>query len=127
VAWICILGCEFHAVRSLLDEQYHDLNSGPQRYVLGRMGDHNVVIAFFPAGTMGAAETMKIALGIQRDFRNVRFCLLVGVGGGCPDPDERARDIRLGDVVVSQPKMNRGMLPVRERLNLPILRPRGLT
>ncbi|KAK4248288.1 nucleoside phosphorylase domain-containing protein [Corynascus novoguineensis] len=109
VAWICILPCEFDAAKAMLDERYDDVTSKTgEKYVLGRMGHHNVVIGFLPAGSMGKAPTVRVAVKIQLEFRNIRFCLLVGVAGGCPDPDDSAKDIRLGDVVVSEPKGNRG-------------------
>jgi nucleoside phosphorylase len=38
---------------------------------------------------------------MKRSFPNIKFCLLVGIGGGVPSD---ANDIRLGDVVVSLPK-----------------------
>jgi hypothetical protein len=37
-----------------------------------------------------------------RTFKGLRFGLMVGIGGGIPNLD-RGNDIRLGDVVVSQP------------------------
>ncbi|KAI0146414.1 purine and uridine phosphorylase [Xylariaceae sp. FL1272] len=37
---------------------------------------------------------------MRRSFWNIRFCLLVGIGGGVPSKEH---DIRLGDVVVSIP------------------------
>lgn len=40
-------------------------------------------------------------------FCNIRLGLMVGVGGGAPkspDPAEPANDLRLGDVVVGEPK-----------------------
>ena len=57
---------------------------------------------------MGIGPTVRIAMKLQRDFKNMRFCLVVGVAGGCPDPDSDVPDIRLGDVVVSEPKGDRG-------------------
>ncbi|KAH6855744.1 nucleoside phosphorylase domain-containing protein [Chaetomium sp. MPI-CAGE-AT-0009] len=57
---------------------------------------------------MGIVPTTRVAMKLQRDFKNLRFCLVVGVAGGCPDPGGDVADIRLGDVVVSQPKDGRG-------------------
>ncbi|AEO53661.1 hypothetical protein MYCTH_23848, partial [Thermothelomyces thermophilus ATCC 42464] len=109
VAWICILPCEFDAAKVLLDARYDDVTSATgEKYVLGRMGRHNVVIGCFPAGFLGTAQAARAALSIKYEFPNVRFCLLVGVAGGCPDPKDKDKDVRLGDVVVSEPKGNRG-------------------
>lgn len=62
-----------------------------------------------PAGLMGTAWATRVTSNVKYQFPNVRFCLLVGVGGGCPDPKDHSKDVRLGDVVVSEPKGNRGM------------------
>ncbi|KAL6835271.1 putative kinesin [Trichoderma camerunense] len=45
---------------------------------------------------------------MMRSFPNIRFGLMVGVGGGAPDmeSDDPCNDIRLGDVVVSCPTVN---------------------
>lgn len=48
-------------------------------------------------GTTDAAVAGK---SMQSTFSNLRFGLMVGVGGGIPSPDN---DIRLGDIVVSVP------------------------
>jgi hypothetical protein len=42
---------------------------------------------------------------MRRTFPEIRLYLMVGIGGGVPVPEE---DIRLGDVVVSQPKNDHG-------------------
>jgi hypothetical protein len=44
---------------------------------------------------------------ILRTFTGIRFGLMVGIGGGIPNKDV---DIRLGDVVVSQPDSTHGGL-----------------
>lgn len=78
-------------------------------YILGRSGEHNVVITWPPRdGTNSAAHTVTNML---RTFPNVRFGLLVGIGGGAPkapSKDHPSKDIRLGDVVVSTPKDGHG-------------------
>ncbi|KAI7474652.1 purine and uridine phosphorylase [Hortaea werneckii] len=94
------------AVQSMLDEEYdqlesqhvHDING----YVLGRIHKHNVVIACLPSGVYGTTSAALVAESMLRTFAGLRFGLLVGVGGGIPDVKE-GRDVRLGDVVVSQP------------------------
>ncbi|KAH8704541.1 nucleoside phosphorylase domain-containing protein [Phaeosphaeriaceae sp. PMI808] len=109
VGWVCIVQCELDAATALLDERQDDVSpEGGETYILGRMGRHNVVIAYPSAGSYGIAPIVRVATKIHQEFRNIRFCLLVGVAGGCPDPQDDAMDIRLGDVVVSEPKGNRG-------------------
>jgi nucleoside phosphorylase len=74
-------------------------------YFLGRIGEHNVVIACLPAGQHGASSAATVAAQMQRTFRHLRIGLLVGVGSGAPST---TADIRLGDVVVSTPSGDTG-------------------
>ena len=95
--WISALPKEQAACR--LDE-YHEALPGQKyetTYVLGRLSQHNVVLACLPAtGTNAAAQC---AAKLQASFPNLRFLFMVGIGGGVPT----RHDIRLGDVVVSMP------------------------
>jgi nucleoside phosphorylase len=67
------------------------------------MGRTNVAIAFFPAGEIGIGVASYMASEIQRDLRNIKTGLLVGIGAGIP---RYGRDMRLGDVVVATPTEN---------------------
>jgi nucleoside phosphorylase len=67
------------------------------------MGRTNVAIVFFPSGEVGIGVASYMASEVQRDLRNVRTGVLVGVGAGIP---RYGRDIRLGDVVVATPTEN---------------------
>ncbi|GMG26424.1 unnamed protein product [Aspergillus oryzae] len=108
VGWICALPCELTAARAMLDHRHvrpknqskHDENN----YTLGSIAGHNIAIVCLPEyGTNNAAIAAK---SMQATFPNIRFGLLVGVGGGVPGPITEtgpANDIRLGDVVVSLP------------------------
>lgn len=71
------------------------------------MGDHNIVIASLPAGLYGTTSAATTASGLLASLPQVRVALLVGIGGGIARP-ESGRDIRLGDVVVSQPEGTTG-------------------
>ena len=69
------------------------------------------MIVFPGSGTYGANATAQTVTNMVRTFRNIRFGLMVGIGGGAPkppDPKDPLKDIRLGDVVVSDPKGNHG-------------------
>lgn len=70
-------------------------------YAFGRVDGHNVVIGCLPDGQYGNNSAASVARDMVRSFPNLRFALLVGIGGGAPT---RERDIRLGDVVVSKPR-----------------------
>ncbi|KAJ5948554.1 hypothetical protein N7454_001861 [Penicillium verhagenii] len=128
VGWVCALPqTELVAAGAMLDEEHpvlqaadpNDINS----YLLGRVGDHNVVIACLPAEQTGKVSAATVAKDMVRSFPAIRFGLMVGIGGGAPfygslyqdridssdsedeseseDADE-IQDIRLGDVVISQ-------------------------
>jgi nucleoside phosphorylase len=87
---------------AMLDETYPKLkkeNGDDNEYTLGRIGVHNVVIACLPAGLIGTGPAAVVADNIRRSFP-IKFGLVVGVGGGVWS---KKSDIRLGDVVVSQP------------------------
>ncbi len=108
VGWIAALPIERAAATALLDERHHE----PQRfsqnpsdtnsYTWGRMGEHNIVIASLPAGVYGTTSAATTASSLLSSLPQIRIGLLVGIGGGIARPDE-GMDIRLGDVVVSQP------------------------
>ncbi|KAL6871677.1 hypothetical protein HDV57DRAFT_275906 [Trichoderma longibrachiatum] len=105
VGWICAIGTEYVAAQSLLDEKHGTPSSVARNdnndYTLGRIGEHNVVIAVLPDGEYGIASAASVARDMLHSFPNVRIGLMVGIGGGAPSPDN---DIRLGDVVVSAPR-----------------------
>jgi nucleoside phosphorylase len=99
---ICALAIEKAAMVAMLDETHPRLekkNGDINEYTLGRIGIHNVVIACLPAGLMGNGPAAVVANNMQRSFQ-IKFGLMVGVGGGVWSKKD---DIRLGDVVVSQP------------------------
>ncbi|KAJ5000632.1 hypothetical protein K4K48_002414 [Colletotrichum sp. SAR 10_66] len=71
-------------------------------YSYGRIGVHNIVVACLPAGQMGTNSAATVASQMKSSFPSLRFGLLVGIGGGVPNFEDDV-DIRLGDVVISQP------------------------
>lgn len=100
VAWVCALHFEMAAAVEMLDEAHADLGSvGNDRnnYVLGRIAQHNVVIACLPEGHYGTINAARVMADLIRTFTSVQVGLVVGVGGGAPN---NRNDIRLGDVVV---------------------------
>lgn len=109
VGWICAERLDATAAALFLDEKYNDPDTTPvgdgNNYILGRMGNHNVVIASLPTGQSGPVHAGTVGRDLGRTFPNVRIGLLVGVGEGAPS---RKNDIRLGDVVVSTPIRHNG-------------------
>ncbi|KJK95155.1 hypothetical protein H633G_00958 [Metarhizium anisopliae BRIP 53284] len=114
VGWICVLRSELNAARALLDEEHEPCPTAERddnHYFLGRMGAHNVAIAFIGSGTCGTNAAAIPAMSMVESFRNIRFGLMVGVGGGAPKRphlDDPLKDIRLGDVVVSTARGGQG-------------------
>ena len=53
----------------------------------------------------GNTVAAAVATQLVNDFPRVKFCFLVGIGGGVPSGTS---DIRLGDVVVSTPEGDHG-------------------
>ncbi|KAJ5656515.1 hypothetical protein N7507_008465 [Penicillium longicatenatum] len=108
VGWICAIATEYVAAQEFLDEE-HDgpivSSNDPNDYTLGRIGEHNVVIAVLPDGEYGTASAASVATNMLNSFPNVRIGLMVGIGGGVPS---EKHDIRLGDVVVSAPRNGEG-------------------
>lgn len=98
VGWISAIFVEFAAAQVLLDEVHEALPLEPgdnNRYVLGRIGDFNIVIACL--GDMGLCSAATVSSNMVRTFTSIRLLLVVGVAGGVPTP---TNDVRLGDVVV---------------------------
>ncbi|KAF3922111.1 hypothetical protein ABW20_dc0110461 [Dactylellina cionopaga] len=103
VGWICAIPIELAAARAVLDDihpQLDSTDSDTNIYEFGRIGKHNVVISCLPEGRYGTTQASIVATRMLSSFRRLRFGLMVGVGGGAPNKDN---DVRLGDVVVSQP------------------------
>lgn len=101
VAVICPTKYELAAVTAMLDGTHANLVSSRRTitYTLGHIGVHNMVIATLPE--IGNNRSAQVAIQLLNDFRQIRFGLLVGTGGGVPSADN---DIRLGDIVVSKPR-----------------------
>lgn len=115
VALICALSEELTACRTMLDQEFDGLQAeedDPNIYIPGRIKDHFVIVACLPAKKTGTDSAAAVAVAIQRSFKSIRFGLMVGVGGGVPTSDT---DIRLGDVVVSQPEGDHGGVVYHDR------------
>jgi nucleoside phosphorylase len=97
------------AARAMLDQDHgrprEQDPSDRNTYRLGRIAEHNVVLACLPAGVYGSTSAATVAAQMLSTFKSIRFGLLVGIGGGVP---REGTDIRLGDVVVSKPEDTSG-------------------
>jgi len=85
-----------------------------------------VVMACLPAGVYGTVSAATVATNMLRTFTGIRFGLMVGIGGGIPN-SHKGVDIRLGDVVVSQPDGTHGgvvQYDLRKNLGDGVLEPK---
>ncbi|EJT76906.1 hypothetical protein GGTG_06820 [Gaeumannomyces tritici R3-111a-1] len=110
IGWIAAIPTELVAATLFLDGEEHDRPdyldpNDTNDYTLGTIGRHNVVIAGLPKGEYGTTAAAVVAANMLRSFPNLRFGLMVGIGGGAPSKEH---DIRLGDVVVSSPGGGKG-------------------
>ena len=115
VGWIAALPIERAAAIAMFDDIHtkpldfdqplNDTNS----YTWGRIGEHNIVLASLAAGVYGLVSAATTAMPMLSSFPQIRFGLLVGIGAGIARPDQ-GRDIRLGDIAVSQPDGKSGGL-----------------
>src|SRR5689334_13864351 len=78
-------------------------------YTWGRMGKHNIVIASLTAGVYGTTSAATTVSSMLSSLPQIKIGLLVGIGGGITRPDEGI-DIRLGDIVISQPDRATGVV-----------------
>lgn len=109
VGWICAKQEVYEAACAMLDE---DL-PGPElaerndssTYFFGRIGKHRIVISCIPPDRRGTSAATRLAKDMTWSFPQLRFLLMVGTAGGAPTDEQ---DIRLGDVVVSQPSGTSG-------------------
>ena len=103
VGWICPLEVELVAALEMLDEEHESLPQSPTDhnvYSLGSIRGHNVVVAGLHTPGNNLAAT--VVTQMRTTFPELRFGLLVGIGGGVPTTTDNGM-IRLGDVVVSKP------------------------
>lgn len=103
VAWICALPLELEATKSVLDKVHLPLPpaiSDHNNYTLGEINGHHVVVACLRSGVYGKVSASMVVSQMRSTFPNIRFGLMVGIGGGVPSTGS---DIRLGDVVISKP------------------------
>ena len=111
IAWIAALPKERAAATAMLDERHGEPPNFSQHpsdtnaYTWGRISNHNVAIASLAAGCLGTTSAATTASGILSSLPHIKFGLLVGIGAGVAN---NWQDVRLGDVVVSQPWGNNG-------------------
>ncbi|EXF74490.1 pfs domain-containing protein [Colletotrichum fioriniae PJ7] len=108
IGWIAALDKELTAALAMLDERHQQPENFIQNqrdtnsYSWGCIGAHNVIIASLAEGSYGLVSAATTATSMILSLPHIRFGLMVGIGAGIPRLEDGV-DIRLGDVVVSQP------------------------
>lgn len=104
IGWIAPLALELIAAKAMLDEDHQEIHVNEYNYHGGRIGQHYVVMAVQPK--MGTDAASALAARMHAAFKNIKYFLVVGIGGGVPcygSPGALSQ-IVLGDVVVSSPR-----------------------
>jgi len=65
--------------------------------LLGRVGCHNVVLAFMPG--MGKGHSVIVAASFRSGFEGVNLGLVISIYGGVPRGAEKGKEILLGVVI----------------------------
>ncbi|KAM0479440.1 hypothetical protein ACHAPX_004652 [Trichoderma viride] len=103
VGWICPSELEQIAALEMLDEEHMPIEqpiTDHNVYKLGSINGHNVVIAGLHQ--IGNCPATTVVTQMRMTFKNLKYGLLVGIGGGVPVETDDGM-IRLGHVVVSKP------------------------
>lgn len=117
MAWMCpVADLELLPAILMLDNENEtpddiDNEADENTYKFGTIAGHNVVLATCPQGMTGNVNVSSITGPLSKTFPNIRITLLVGIGGGVPQPEkfsDPVNDVRLGDVVVGWPSSASG-------------------
>ncbi|PLB36939.1 nucleoside phosphorylase domain-containing protein [Aspergillus candidus] len=105
VAIICALTLEAEAIEETFDEVFDRLSKvygkhpkDRNAYINGRIGAHNVVLAYLPDKAKRTAAS--VATSLPFSYPNIGIGLVVGICGGAPRSPSNEQ-IFLGDVVMS--------------------------
>jgi nucleoside phosphorylase len=97
---------EFAAVLAAVDRHERlGVKGDPNVYAIatievGGAGRHVIV----GQSGMGKANASAAAVNALRSFPHVEHLVMVGIAGGCPNPDDPPEHVRLGDIVFSSEK-----------------------
>ncbi|KAJ5721581.1 uncharacterized protein N7483_009515 [Penicillium malachiteum] len=87
----------------MLDEVHQILplqSTDEYECILGTIGEHSVVIVSVPIGDYDPETPSPLPAWLKFRFHSIQFCIIAGIGSGVPSKEH---DVRLGDIVVSEP------------------------
>ena len=106
IALICAKQIESEALQALFDHfweedgtQYTKAVKDPNFYILGVMGQLNVVLVHLPG--MNNTNSASAIASLNGSFPNIKLGLVVGICGGVPQSEIYGKDIFLGDIIIS--------------------------
>lgn len=106
VAIICALSLEADVVEELFDYKWETSEILPEfedgsKLTLGRIEKHLVVLVWI--GGMGKTKAGLAAASMEKNFKSVKYVMVVGICGGVPfiKDYEKKCEILLGDVIIS--------------------------
>jgi len=92
VACISVLPIELDAITGMLDEVHKGrpllFNESQNAYAFGTIGEHRIVIA--RTTQCGNTTAAVVTTQLVNDFPSIKFCFLVGIGGGGPGEKKKA-------------------------------------
>lgn len=102
VACIYFIEVKLTSIEGILDEIYDPLPTDRDQnaYTLKKIDEHSVVMTILFEIENSATTTMTTQL--FNDFPSIRFGLLVGIGGEVSE-NESKDNVRLDDIIMSQP------------------------
>lgn len=99
------LAKEFDAMRLMLDDNTerkdNSLGDKSDLYIHGKIGNNNVVIAMSGIGNNLSAAITSTVLNT---YPSIEYIIMTGIAGGIPYLEKPDEFIRLGDIVVCDPK-----------------------
>jgi nucleoside phosphorylase len=104
---VTALPLEAAAVRATFDQERKvSIMDDPHIYLLGTYhlnGDPSARrdVLLVTQSDMGKVNAAIVAANAMRSFAHIEHIIMVGIAGGCPNPDKPDEHVRLGDIVVS--------------------------
>jgi nucleoside phosphorylase/NTP pyrophosphatase (non-canonical NTP hydrolase) len=104
---VTALPIELAAMRTMMDTAHdYPVKEDPNEYLIGTVrskdGRHDHVVALTLLKDKGNNTAAAAATNLLRSFPRVTDVVMVGVAGAAPCPDDVAKHVRIGDIVVAE-------------------------